>query len=93
MPKTNQVEVKAGDNLLLVGTIKGGFVLRSDGARETWEMAGPYFPGRSVYSLAYDGRNGRRRLWAAVNSPFWGSFLSSTNDFGRTSLADRNGSS
>jgi len=84
MPETNQVEVKAGDNLLLVGTIKGGFVLRSDGARETWEMAGPYFPGRSVYSLAYDGRNGRRRLWAAVNSPFWGSFLSSTNDFGRT---------
>ncbi len=84
MPETNQVDVKAGDNLLLVGTIKGGFLLRSDGARENWQMAGPYFPGRSVYSLAYDGRNGRRRLWAAVNSPFWGSFLSSTNDFGRT---------
>ncbi len=84
MPETNQVEVKAGDNLLLVGTIKGGFVLRSDGARETWQMAGPYFPGRSVYAFAYDGRNGRNRLWAAVNSPFWGSFLSSSNDFGKT---------
>ena len=84
MPETNQVDVKAGDNLLLVGTIKGGFLLRSDGARENWQMAGPYFPGRSVYSLAYDGRNGRRRLWAAVNSPFWGSFLSSSHDFGKT---------
>ncbi|HSV33696.1 MAG TPA: hypothetical protein VLH87_06195 [Pyrinomonadaceae bacterium] len=84
MPETNQVEVKAGDNLLLVGTIKGGFVLRSDGARETWEMAGPYFPGRSVYAFAHDGRNGRNLLWAAVNSPFWGSFLSSSNDFGKT---------
>jgi len=84
MPETNQVDVKAGDNLLLVGTIKGGFLLRSDGARETWEMAGPYFPGRSVYAFAYDGRNERNRLWAAVNSPFWGSFLSSSNDFGKT---------
>ncbi len=84
MPEINQVEVKAGDNLLLVGTIKGGFVLRSDGTRENWQMAGPYFPGRSVYAFAYDGRNGRNRLWAAVNSPFWGSFLSSSNDFGKT---------
>jgi len=44
----------------------------------------PYFPGRSIYALAHDGRNGRNRLWAAVNSPFWGSFLSSSNDFGLT---------
>jgi len=84
MPEINQVEVKAGDNLLLVGTIKGGFLLRSDGTRENWQMAGPYFPGRSVYAFAYDGRNERNRLWAAVNSPFWGSFLSSSNDFGKT---------
>jgi photosystem II stability/assembly factor-like uncharacterized protein len=84
MPKPNQVEVNSGDNLVLVGTMKGAFLFRSDGQRAAWEEAGPYFPGRSVYSFAYDGRNGRQRLWAAVNSPFWGSFLSSTNDFGKT---------
>ena len=84
MPEPNQIDVKAGDNLLLVGTMKGGFLFRSDGARKNWDVAGPYFPGRSVYALAHDGRNGRNRLWAAVNSSFWGSFLSSSNDFGRT---------
>jgi len=84
MPSTNQINVSSGDNLLLVGTIKGAFLFRSGGAREKWEKAGPYFPGRSIYALAHDGRNGRNRLWAAVNSPFWGSFLSSSNDFGLT---------
>jgi len=84
MPKPNQVDVKTGDNLLLVGTTKGGFVFRSDAKRDSWEEAGPYFPGRSIYALTYDGRNGRQKLWAAVNSPYWGSFLSSSNDFGQT---------
>ena len=84
MPNPNQVKVNSGDNLLLVGTIKGAFLFRSDGLREKWEEAGPYFPGRSIYAMAYDGRNGRKRLWAAVNSSFWGSFLSSSDDFGKT---------
>lgn len=84
MPSPNQIEVQAGDNLLLVGTMKGAFLFRGDAKRERWEEAGPYFPGRSVYALTFDGRNGRQRLWAAVNSPYWGSFLSSSNDFGKT---------
>jgi len=84
MPKPNQIDVKSGDNLLLVGTMKGGFLFRSDASRTSWEEAGPYFPGRSVYAFAFDGRNGRQRLWAAVNSSYWGSFLSSSNDFGKT---------
>ena len=84
MPNPNQINVNSGDNLVLVGTMKGAFLFRSDAAREKWEEAGPYFPGRSVYSMAFDGRNGRNRLWAAVNSSFWGSFLSSSDDFGKT---------
>ena len=84
MPNPNQVEVKSGDNLLLVGTMKGAFLFRSDKNRANWQEAGPYFPGRSIYAMAYDGRNGRRRLWAAVNSSYWGSFLSSSDDFGKT---------
>src|SRR5712691_3002858 len=84
MPNISQVKINSGDTLLLVGTIKGAFVFRSDGARDKWDIAGPYFPGRSVYALNYDGRNGRTRLWAAVNSSYWGSFLSSSNDFGQS---------
>ena len=84
MPHPNQIDVNSGDNLLLVGTMKGGFIFRSDASRQIWEEAGPFFPGRSVYAFDYDGRNGRKKLWAAVNSPYWGSFLSSSNDFGKT---------
>jgi len=84
MPKPSQLDVTSGDNLLLVGTMKGGFLFRADGGRQRWEEAGPYFPGRSVYAFAYDGRNGRQKLWAAVNSSFWGSFLSTSDDFGKT---------
>jgi photosystem II stability/assembly factor-like uncharacterized protein len=84
MPEPTQINAQAGDTLLLVGTMKGAFIFRSEGAREKWDVAGPYFPGRSVYAMNFDGRNGRQRLWAAVNSSFWGSFLSSSNDFGKT---------
>lgn len=84
MPTPTQINAEAGDTLVLVGTMKGAFVFRSDGARQKWDAAGPYFPGRSVYAMNFDGRNGRQRLWAAVNSSYWGSFLSSSNDFGKT---------
>jgi photosystem II stability/assembly factor-like uncharacterized protein len=84
MPAPQHVDVTPGDALILVGTMKGAFILRSGASRSRWDVAGPYFPGRAIYALAYDGRNGRRRLWAAVNSPFWGSYLSSSDDFGRT---------
>jgi photosystem II stability/assembly factor-like uncharacterized protein len=84
MPNPTQINVSSGDNLLLVGTMKGAFLFRSNAQRANWEEAGPYFPGRSIYAMAHDGRKGRNRLWAAVNSSFWGSFLSSSNDFGKT---------
>jgi photosystem II stability/assembly factor-like uncharacterized protein len=64
--------------------MKGAFVLRSDKTRQNWDVGGPYFPGRAIYALAYDDRNGRHRLWAAVNSSYWGSYLSSSEDFGKT---------
>jgi photosystem II stability/assembly factor-like uncharacterized protein len=83
MPEINHVSPKAGDPLLLVGTMKGAFVLRSDPSRKNWEVGGPYFPGRAIYAMAYDSRDGRNLLWAAVNSSYWGSYLSTSNDFGK----------
>ena len=84
MPVTTHIDPKPGDVLLLVGTMKGAFILRSSGAREAWDLGGPYFPGSAVYAMAYDARDGRRRIWAGPNSMHWGGVLRSTDDFGRT---------
>lgn len=84
MPATHHITANSGDQLLLVGTMKGAFVLKSNDGRKNWEVGGPYFPGRAIYAMNYDGRENRNRLWAAVNSTYWGSYLSTSNDFGKT---------
>lgn len=75
-------QVRRGDFLLLVGTTKGAFILRSNTNRARWDVGGPYFHGNAVYSLAYDNRAGQHRIWASTAS-FWGTMLRSTEDFGR----------
>jgi photosystem II stability/assembly factor-like uncharacterized protein len=77
------LQVSNGDVLLLVGTMKGLFLLRSSARRQKWDLAGPYFHGQATYALAYDGRDGRHRLWAS-NHGVWGTFLRSSDDYGRT---------
>ena len=77
------IHVKSGDVLLLVGTAKGAFLLRSTAERSRWEVGGPYFHGQGVYAMAYDGRNSRHRLWASTQSPLWGTLLRSSDDFGK----------
>ena len=84
MPQTSHVSPETGDVLLLVGTMKGAFLLRSDAARREWDVGGPYFPGSAVYAMAYDARNGRRRIWAGPNSMHWGGLLRCSDDFGRS---------
>ena len=84
MVSPRHVTVKDSDVLVLVGTMKGAFILRSTGARGRWDVGGPYFPGQSIYAMAYDGRAGRRRLWAGTGSMHWGAVLCSSDDFGRT---------
>ena len=84
MPAATHIKPTSGDAVLLVGTMKGAFLFRSDAERKDWEIGGPYFPGRAIYAFAYDDRNGRNRLWTAVNSSYWGSYLSSSDDFGQT---------
>ncbi|MEK7331712.1 MAG: exo-alpha-sialidase [Candidatus Eisenbacteria bacterium] len=83
MAAPRHVPVKDGDVLVLVGTMKGAFLMHSSGARARWETGGPYFPGHSVYSMAYDARAGRRRLWASTGSMHWGAVLRSSDDFGK----------
>jgi hypothetical protein len=82
MPVIQNVNPQSGDLLLLVGTMKGGFIVRP-GGRGT-EVGGPYFPGSAVYAMAYDGRAGRHRIWAGPQSMHWGGLLQSSDDFGRS---------
>ena len=83
MPDTTHITPRNGDVLLLVGTMKGAFILRANKARRKWDVGGPYFPGSAVYALAYDGRGGRHRIWAGPQSMHWGALLRSSDDFGR----------
>src|SRR5215471_583569 len=77
------VPVRKRDVVLLVGTGKGAFILRSRVERRRWEAGGPYFHGHNVYALAYDGREGRQRIWASTQN-YWGTFLRSSDDFGKS---------
>jgi len=77
------INVRKGDFLLLVGTTKGAFLLRSNAQRTRWELGGPYFHGHAIYAMAYDGRGGRHRIWASTQS-YWGTMLRSSDDFGKS---------
>jgi hypothetical protein len=76
------IAAETGDVVLMVGTTKGGFLLRSSARRDAWEMDGPHFPGSEMYAFALDQRGGRRTLWAAPSSPFWGTTLHRSADLG-----------
>ena len=79
----NHLSVKNGDVVLMVGTNKGLFLFRSSKERRQWKMAGPYFHGNGIYASTYDNRAGKHRMWVSITS-FWGSYLHSSDDFGRT---------
>jgi photosystem II stability/assembly factor-like uncharacterized protein len=73
-----------GEVVLMVGTQKGAFLVRSDSSRSNWHLEGPHFPGESVYALALDQRGGRHRTLAATRSFHWGSVVRWSDDFGQS---------
>lgn len=83
MADIHHASPKDGDVLLLVGTTKGAFVMRSNGARARWDVAGPYFHGQQIYAMAFDQRGDRQRLLAGGSSDHWGPVLHTSDDFGR----------
>ena len=83
MHSVKHARIRHGDFVLLVGTTKGAFILRSNTQRKRWEVGGPYFHGNSVYAMAYDNRAGRRRIWASTSN-FWGTVLRFSDDFGKS---------
>ncbi len=63
--------LKKGGVLLLVGTSKGGFILRSDARRKKWAVEGPLFAGLMVHHFTLDPRD-RETFFAATYSEWWG---------------------
>ncbi len=82
-PKTF-IDPSASRVVLLVGTVKGAFLLASDESRQKWTVSGPHFGGHVVYAMAYDGRAGRQRLWSSSTHFAFGPMLHASDDFGRT---------
>ena len=84
MALTTSGHTPASEVVLMVGTLKGAFLIRSDSSRSEWQIDGPHFPGESVYAIALDQRAGRRRTFAATRSFHWGSVIRSSDDMGQT---------
>jgi len=84
MKTTTVLKPKEGSAVLLVGTMKGAFLLCADASRKRWQVTGPHFPGHVVYSMAYDGRAGRRRIWFSSFHWAFGTTLRSSDDFGKS---------
>jgi len=72
-----------GSVAVLIGTRKGGFILRSDRARRAWKLSGPTFLGHIVHHLVLDPRDGRTMLMAARTGHLGPTVFRST-DFSKT---------
>jgi photosystem II stability/assembly factor-like uncharacterized protein len=68
--------------VLLVGTRKGCFLLESDGARDAWEVRGPFCEAWPVYHAVHDSSTGA--IYAAAASEWHGSAVWRSPDLGET---------
>jgi hypothetical protein len=83
MDTSAKLSPRTGDLLLMVGTVKGLFILLSDRTRSEFKISGPHFPGQSVWSAAFIGEGGSRII-AGNKSEHWGAMVSWSDDFGTT---------
>ncbi len=68
---------------VLVGTRKGAFVITSDGAREKWQIAGPYFGGWEIYHMKGSPVD-PNRIYASQTSGWFGQVVQRSDDGGHT---------
>ncbi len=73
---------KKGSVVVLVGTRKGAFVLRSDARRRNWALEGPHFAGSHIHHFIHDPRDGT--LFATVNNDWFGPDLHYSRNWGKT---------
>ena len=68
---------------VLVGTKKGAFVLTSDGKRDQWDVAGPFFGGWEMYHLKGSPAD-PNRIYASQTSGWFGQIIQRSSDGGKT---------
>ncbi|HEX5411574.1 MAG TPA: exo-alpha-sialidase [Terriglobia bacterium] len=68
---------------LLVGTVKGAFILESDGTRKKWKVSGPHFTGWEIYHLKGSPAD-PNRIYCSQTSGWFGQVLQRSNDGGKT---------
>jgi len=83
MASSDSTALRSGETVVLLGTKRGLFTVRSRD-RVNWECAPTTLAGTRVYNAALDQRGGRRRIYAADNGDFFGTFLRYSDDFGQT---------
>ncbi len=70
---------------LLVGTLKGGFILDGDSSRRNWKLRGPFFDGYETYEMVADtSGGGKPEYYAGVNTWTWGPVIYKSVDGGKT---------
>ncbi len=82
MDAVKTISPHSGDLILMVGTVKGAFILRADRKRREFHIAGPYFKGMEVFSTAFLPDRKAPRLLMGVKSQHWGSTVNWSDDFG-----------
>jgi photosystem II stability/assembly factor-like uncharacterized protein len=68
---------------VLVGTRKGAFVLSADGARKTWSVDGPHFPGWELYHVKGSPVD-PDRIYASQSSGWFGQQIQCSKDGGKS---------
>jgi photosystem II stability/assembly factor-like uncharacterized protein len=68
---------------VLVGTRKGAFTLTSDGKRQKWDVAGPFFGGWEIYHLKGSPID-PNRIYASQSSGWFGQQIQRSSDGGKT---------
>ena len=70
--------------LVLAGTKKGLFLIRSTDGWATWSVSDQLLGMQSVYGVAVDARGERPRLFASTHSEHWGPAVAWSDDLGET---------
>jgi photosystem II stability/assembly factor-like uncharacterized protein len=81
--KAKRPAAKGGNHLVLVGTRKGVFMLRSDASRRKWTLNGPHFLGAIVYHAVLDPRD-KKTLLVACRTGHLGPTVYRSTDFGKS---------
>ncbi len=68
--------------IALVGTKKGAFLLESNEERKNWTVRGPFCDNWPILHINYDPAS--KAIFAAGGSPWFGSAIWRTTDFGET---------